>query len=130
MRRKPQSRKTGRPKTRFRAIIAVLLGCGLRRRELADLSFDHLQRREDRWAIVDLVGKRLPHSNCSRSRLGEGIPRRMVYGSKNYLGQIVSLRLPFGDGLGRRDDGKSGLARGEIARQEIGHAETRTSGPA
>jgi site-specific recombinase XerD len=42
---------------RDRAIIAVLLGCGLRRRELADLSFDHLQRREDRWAIVDLVGK-------------------------------------------------------------------------
>jgi site-specific recombinase XerD len=39
------------------AIIAVLLGCGLRRRELADLSFDHVQRREDRWAIVDLVGK-------------------------------------------------------------------------
>jgi len=42
---------------RDRAIIAVLLGYGLRRRELADLSFDHLQRREDRWAIVDLVGK-------------------------------------------------------------------------
>jgi site-specific recombinase XerD len=42
---------------RDRAIIAVLLGCGLRWRELADLSFDHLQRRDDRWAIVDLVGK-------------------------------------------------------------------------
>jgi integrase len=42
---------------RDRGIIAVLLGCGLRRRELADLTFDHLQRREDHWAIVDLVGK-------------------------------------------------------------------------
>src|SRR5262249_23035400 len=42
---------------RDRAIIAVLLGCGLRRRELADLTFDHLQRRDDHWAIVDLVGK-------------------------------------------------------------------------
>src|ERR1041384_8344448 len=42
---------------RDRAIIAVLLGCGLRRREVADLSFDHLQRREDRCAIVDLAGK-------------------------------------------------------------------------
>jgi len=42
---------------RDRAIIAVLLGCGFRGRELADLSFEHLQRREDRWAIVDLVGK-------------------------------------------------------------------------
>jgi site-specific recombinase XerD len=42
---------------RDRAILAVLLGCGLRRRELADLEFSHLQRREEHWAIVDLVGK-------------------------------------------------------------------------
>src|SRR5262249_28288901 len=31
--------------------------CGLRRRELAELTFDHLQQREDHRAIVDLVGK-------------------------------------------------------------------------
>ena len=42
---------------RDRAILAVLLGCGLRRRELADLDFRLLQRREDHWAIIDLVGK-------------------------------------------------------------------------
>src|SRR5258708_10901428 len=42
---------------RDRAILAVLLGCGLRRRELIDLSFDHIRRRKDHWAIVDLVGK-------------------------------------------------------------------------
>ena len=42
---------------RDRAIPAVLLGCGLRRRELADLNFTHLQQREEHWAIVDLVGK-------------------------------------------------------------------------
>jgi len=33
------------------------LGCGLRRRELAELTVDVLQRREDHWAIVDLIGK-------------------------------------------------------------------------
>ncbi len=43
---------------RDRALLAVLLGCGLRRRELAELTVDLLQRREDHWAIVDLVGKR------------------------------------------------------------------------
>jgi site-specific recombinase XerD len=42
---------------RDRAILAVLLGCGLRRRELADLDFRHLPQREEHWAIVDLVGK-------------------------------------------------------------------------
>lgn len=42
---------------RDRAILATLLGCGLRRRELADLEFAHLQQREEHWAIVDLVGK-------------------------------------------------------------------------
>lgn len=42
---------------RDRATLAVLPGCGLRRRELADLDFAHLQQREEHWAIVDLVGK-------------------------------------------------------------------------
>jgi site-specific recombinase XerD len=42
---------------RDRAMLAVFLGCGLRRRELIGLTCDHIQRREDHWAIVDLVGK-------------------------------------------------------------------------
>jgi site-specific recombinase XerC len=42
---------------RNRAILAILLGCGLRRRELAELALERLQRREDRWTIVDLIGK-------------------------------------------------------------------------
>ena len=42
---------------RDRAILAVLLGCGLRRRELTELTTEHFQRREDHWTIVDLIGK-------------------------------------------------------------------------
>src|SRR6202162_854161 len=42
---------------RNRALLVVLLGCGLRRREAAELHIAHLQRREDHWAIVDLIGK-------------------------------------------------------------------------
>ena len=38
---------------RDRALIAVLLGCGLRRREAAELDLLDFQRREDHWAIVD-----------------------------------------------------------------------------
>jgi site-specific recombinase XerD len=42
---------------RDRAILAVLLGCGLRRRELTELTTEHFQRRVDHWTIVDLIGK-------------------------------------------------------------------------
>src|SRR5215472_16598888 len=42
---------------RDRAILAVLLGCGLRRSEVAALTFGHIQQRDGRWCIVDLLGK-------------------------------------------------------------------------
>jgi site-specific recombinase XerD len=42
---------------RDRAILSLLLTCGLRRSELAGLKIDDIQRREDHWAIVDLTGK-------------------------------------------------------------------------
>src|ERR1700677_1337783 len=41
---------------RDRAILAVLLGCGLRRSEVAALTFTHVQQRDGRWCVVDLVG--------------------------------------------------------------------------
>ena len=43
---------------RDRAMLATLLGTGLRREEVTNLTFSHLQQREGRWAVVDLVGKR------------------------------------------------------------------------
>jgi site-specific recombinase XerD len=43
---------------RDRAILALLLGCGLRRAEAANLTLDHIQQRDGRWVLVDLLGKR------------------------------------------------------------------------
>ena len=42
---------------RDRAILAVMLGAGHRRSEVATLTFEHIQQREGRWVIVDLIGK-------------------------------------------------------------------------
>jgi len=42
---------------RDRATLAVLFGCGLRRSEVAALTFAHVQQRDGRWCIVDLLGK-------------------------------------------------------------------------
>jgi integrase len=42
---------------RDHALLGVLLGAGLRRAEAAGLMFTHLQEREGRWIIADLVGK-------------------------------------------------------------------------
>ena len=39
------------------AVIALLIGAGLRRSELAGINVDHIQHRDGRWLIVDLTGK-------------------------------------------------------------------------
>src|SRR5581483_895548 len=39
------------------AMIAVLLGCGLRRAELSSLQVEDVQVRQGHWVIVDMVGK-------------------------------------------------------------------------
>jgi integrase len=42
---------------RDRALLSLLLACGLRRHEAVALRLRNLEQREGRWAIVDLVGK-------------------------------------------------------------------------
>src|SRR5215831_2619498 len=42
---------------RDRAILALLIGCGLRRAELVGLGMEDFQVREEHWVIADLIGK-------------------------------------------------------------------------
>jgi integrase len=38
-------------------MLAMLIGCGLRRGELLALTLESIQQREEHWVIADLVGK-------------------------------------------------------------------------
>ena len=42
---------------RDRAMLSLLIGCGLRRAELLGLTMNPIQLREEHWVIADLVGK-------------------------------------------------------------------------
>jgi integrase len=42
---------------RDQAMVAMLIGCGLRRAELLALQLASIQQREEHWVIADLVGK-------------------------------------------------------------------------
>ena len=42
---------------RDHAMLAMLIGCGLRRGELLALRVESIQQREEHWVIADLVGK-------------------------------------------------------------------------
>src|SRR5579863_7121662 len=67
---------------RDRALLAVLLACGLRRHEAVELNFGHIQQREEHWAIVATANcsrRRMQRSRCQRQRgkkLSESQQRR------------------------------------------------------
>ncbi len=84
---------------RDRAILATLIGCGLRRAEAADLKFEHVQQREGRWVLVDLIGKRnkvrsVPMPNWTKKAIDEyarvaGVSEGNVFRAINKSGHIT-----------------------------------------
>jgi site-specific recombinase XerD len=89
---------------RDRALLAVLIGCGLRRAEASILSFSHIEQREGRWAIVDIVGKRdkmrtVPMPSWAKAcvdlwktvaHLEEGFVFRRVNKGDNLMGESIT----------------------------------------
>ncbi len=43
---------------RDRALLALLVGCALRRSEVVRVLVENIQRRDGRWVLIDVVGKR------------------------------------------------------------------------
>ena len=103
---------------RDRALLALLLACGLRRQEAVTLTMDHLQQREEHWAIVDLVGKgghvrTVPVPDWVRTELDDWLAAAAID-----RGKLFRRVNRVGKGMGRWNDGKGGLAHREGIRQE------------
>jgi integrase len=62
---------------RDRAILATLVGCGLRRDEAVRQTFEHIQQRDGRWCVVDLVGKKGRYRDRSYAGLDEDANRHL-----------------------------------------------------
>jgi integrase len=59
---------------RDRAMLALMLGGGFRRGEIASMTIGHVQTRDSRWVVVDLLGKHgrvrsVPIPNWAKSAL-------------------------------------------------------------
>jgi site-specific recombinase XerD len=88
---------------RDRALLALLLACGLRRHELAELTFDHLQQREGHWVIVDLNGKAghirtIPVPDWVYSQLNEWTKAAGIDAGKLFR-RVSSAGKPWGDAV-------------------------------
>jgi site-specific recombinase XerD len=88
---------------RDRALLAVLIGCGLRRSEAASLTFEHVQQRDGRWVLVDLIGKRdkirsVPMPNWAKAAIDEwskvsGVADGLVFRAVNKGDRIVGYGI-------------------------------------
>ena len=94
---------------RDRALLAVLIGCGLRRRESTTLSVEHIQLRDARWVIVDLIGKgarvrTVPMPGWTKhavdawmagSGISSGLVFRSMHKSRRVTGKSMTARSIF-----------------------------------
>ena len=83
---------------RNKAILAVAIGAGLRRSEIASLTVEHINQIDGRWAIVDIVGKRnkirtVPITNWTQQAINDwlqeaGITEGLIFRSTTKGGVI------------------------------------------
>jgi hypothetical protein len=88
---------------RDRALLALLLACGLRRHEAVALRLDHLQQREEHWAIVDLVGKgghvrTVPVPDWVRNELDDWLTAAAIDRGKLFR-RVNKVGRTWGDGM-------------------------------
>src|SRR6266705_5662544 len=88
---------------RDRALLALLLACGLRRQKAVALTLDHLQQREEHWAIVDLMGKggrvrTVPVPDWVRSELDDWLAAAAIDRGRMFR-RVNKVGRAWGDGM-------------------------------
>ncbi|HEY1950467.1 MAG TPA: tyrosine-type recombinase/integrase [Bryobacteraceae bacterium] len=88
---------------RDRALLSILVACGLRRHEIAELTVDHMQQREGHWAIVDLVGKgghvrTIPVPDWVHCALNDWMQAACIKAGKLFR-KVSSAGKPWGEGV-------------------------------
>jgi site-specific recombinase XerD len=88
---------------RDRALLALMLACGLRRREAVALTLELLQQREEHWAIVDLIGKgghvrTVPLPDWVKSELDEWLAAAGIDRGKLFR-RVSKVGKAWGDGM-------------------------------
>ena len=98
-------------------MLALLIGCALRRQELATLAVEDIQTRENRWVIADLRGKgnrirtvAVPlwvKNGLNAWQTAAGIEEGRLFRSVRKGGKVGESPERLG-GLGRRDRSRKG----------------------
>src|ERR1039458_6293209 len=88
---------------RDRAILALLIGCGLRRAELVGLRMGDLQVREEHWVIADLIGKgkhirTVPVPAWAKRAVDEWTTAAAIHGGVIFR-RVSRLENIWGDGI-------------------------------
>jgi integrase len=114
---------------RDRALLSILLACGLRRHEVVELTFEHLQQREEHWAIVDLIGesghiRTIPLPGWVRQLLDVWLSAAGISGGRLFRRVHRTGRI-WGEGLTE----KARLACGKGIRRENRNRQAGTARP-
>jgi site-specific recombinase XerD len=88
---------------RDRALLALMLACGLRRHEVVALTLDHLQQREEHWAIIDLLGKgghvrTVPVPDWVRNELGSWLAAAAIDRGRLFR-RVSKAGTTWGEGM-------------------------------
>jgi integrase len=97
---------------RDRALLAVLLACGLRRHEAVELNLGHIQQREEHWAIVDLKGKAGHTRTIPMPGWVKDVVDHWIQAANITSGKLFRRVHKMGKTWGERLTEKGGLARG------------------